>query len=243
MLANTSSPMNYTTLNTYLQTLLIDQAPSADYTTILPAAIQDAEQRIYRDMDFISTRSVQATTALTSGTREYTLPTTNVTFLVVQGISLITPYTSSFGVGKQNPLDEVSLDYIDSVFPDPSVQGLPSCWAMRDDAVIVVGQYPDLAYPVVITGTFRPSSMSATVTTSYIGNVYPDLLVAACMVFLTGYQRDFGAQSEQPQMSLSWEALYQSRLKSAMSEEQRRKGQGEGWKPFSMTPEATPPRT
>lgn len=235
--------MNYDELNTFLQTLIVDQAPSADYETILPAAIQDAEQRIYREMDFLATRTVQSTTTLTATKRLYLLPTTNVIILVVQGVSVITPFGSAFLTGKQVPLEPVSLDYVDSAFPDPSVQGVPSVWAMLDDKAIVVGQTPDQAYNVAITGTFRPASMSPTNETTYIGNIYPDLLVAACMIFLSGYQRDFGAQSDDPKMAISWEQLYQTRLKSALSEEQRRKGAGTGWSPFSPTPEATPPRT
>lgn len=238
MPTNSSSPMNYTTLQTYLETILIDQAPSADFTTILPAAIQDAEQRIYRDMDFVNTRTIDSTGALTAGNRQFTLPTDQVVFLVVQGVSLMA-VGGSFGVTKATPLEPVSLDDIDFTWPDPTVQKFPNKWAMLNDAAIVVGATPDQAYPVSITGTFRPSSMSSQNTTTYIGNIYPDLLVAACMMFLTGYQRDFGAQSDDPKMAMSWENVYQDRLKSAKAEEVRRKGEGVNWA-ASPTPMAVP---
>lgn len=243
MPTNISSPMTYMQLNTYLQTIIVDQAPSTDYTVILPAVIQDAEQRIYRDMDFISTRTIDSTGALTAGNRNFTLPTDTVVFLVVQGVSVL-PVGSTFGTtGKQTVLDPVSLDDIDWTWPDPTVQKLPGKWTMLNDTTIVVGATPDQNYPVVITGTFRPASMSAANQTSYIGNIYPDLLVKACMIFLAGYQRDFGQQSDNPQLAVSWKTEYADALKSAMSEEQRRKGQGQGWEHFSPTPEATPPRT
>lgn len=239
---NVSAPMNYATLNTYLQTILVDQAPSTDFTTILPAAIQDAEQRIYRDMDFVNTRYVDSSGALIGGNRLFTLPTANVTFLVVQGVSVL-PVGSTFGTsGKQTVLEEVSLDDIDWTWPDPTVQQLPSKWAMVNDTTVAVGATPDQAYPVVVTGTFRPAFISSTNTTDYISTVYPDLLVAACMCFLTGYQRDFGSQADDPKLAMSWEQVYQARLKTALAEEQRRKGSSVGWSPFSMT-EATPPRT
>lgn len=240
----TTTPMTYNTLNTYLQTILVDQAPSADYTTILPAAIQDAENRIYLDMDFLSTRTTWATTKFTAGSRTYTFPTTPSTVMVVQGIAAITPASAATpALGTRNQLEPVSLDFIDSTWPQESITGLPDSWAMLNDASIVVKPTPDQTYPVEITGTFRPNPMSSANQNSYIGNTYPQLLVAACMVFMLGYQRDFGAQSDQPQAALSWETLYQERLKNALAEEQRRKGSSTGWSPFSETPIATPPRT
>lgn len=235
--------MTYDQLNTYIQTLVVDQAPSVDYTTIFPAAIQDAEQRIYRDLDFVATRTVQSPTNLVAGNRDYLLPTSVNTILVVQGISVVTPVGQSFGVGKANPLEEVSLDTIDMSFTDPSVTGIPSKWAMKDAVTIAVGQIPDAAYNVAITGTFRPTAMAPANQTTYIGNVYPDLLVAAMMYFITGYQKNFGAQSDDPKMAMSWQTTYEDRKTSAMSEEQRRKGQSVGWSPFSPTPLATPART
>ena len=236
--------MTYATLNTYLQTLLVDQAPSADYTTILPAAIQDAEQRIYLDMDFLSTRSVWASSSFTAGSRTFTLPTSPSTIMVLQGVAAITPYTAaSPAVGTRNQLDPVSLDFIDFTWPTESQTGLPDSWAMKTDAVIVVKPTPDQNYPVELTGTFRPMPMSATNTTTYIGNTYPQMLVAACMTFLTAYQRDWGASSDDPKMGLSWEQHYGVLMKQALEEEQRRKGQGSGWSPFSAAPDAQPPRT
>ena len=38
---------------------------------------------------------------------------------------------------------------------------------------------------------------------------YPELLLCACMVFASGYQRDFGAQAEDPQKAVSWEIAVQ----------------------------------
>lgn len=239
----TTTPMTYAELNTYLQTLIVDQGPSPDYTIILPAAIQDAEQRIYLDMDFINTRTVNSGSNFTTGSRTFVLPTTPSTILTLQGVAAITPSTATTPAqGTRNQLEPVSLDFIDSTWPTESMTGLPDSWAMLNDASIVVKPTPGEAYPVELTGTFRPNPMSATNTTTYIGNTYPDLLVAACMIFLLGYQRDFGQQSDQPQAAVSWQSTYNDRLKLALGEEQRRKGSSAGWSPFSPT-EATPPRT
>lgn len=238
----TITPMTYDILNTYLQTLIVDQQPSVDYTTILPAAIQDAEQRIYLDMDFLATRTVNSNASFTAGSRTFNLPTTPSTIMVLQGVAAISPAGTAPNVGTRNQLEPVSLDYIDSTWPQESMTGLPDAWVMRDNANIVVKPTPDAAYTVELTGTFRPTPMSATQETSYIGSTYPQLLVAACMIFLFAYQRDFSPAADQPGAPMSWEQHYQTLLKQALEEEQRRKGTATGWSPFSPT-EAVPPRT
>ena len=234
--------MTYDQLNTYLQDLLQDQAPSADYTTILPAAIQDAEGRIYRDLDLLATRTVNSGSALTPGSRNFTLPTSPSTIQVLQGVSVISPAGSQPAAGWRNPLELVSLDYIDMTWPVEADTGLPDSVATKDATTLVVKPTPDAAYVVELTGTFQPNAMAPGNQTTYIGNTYPDLLLAACMVFMAGWQRDYGAQADDPKLATSWEAIYQSRLKSALQEEERRQQSSTGWSPFSPT-EATPPRT
>lgn len=234
--------MDYNDLNTYLQTLMVDQLPSVNYQTILPAAIQDAENRIYREMDFLDCRTVQSPTAFSVGSRDYVLPTSVNTILVLQGVSAITPAGDVPPVGTQNPLEPVSLDFIDMTWPTESNVELPKYWTMKDAKTIIVAPTPDAAYQVKLTGIFRPTPMSSSNQSTYIGDTYPDLLVAACMVFMAGYQRDFGAQSDDSPLAMSWEKLYQIRKESALSEEQRRKGSSIGWSPFSTT-QANPQRT
>lgn len=235
--------MNYADLNTYLQNLLQDQAPSNDYTTILPAIIQDAENRIYREMDFLACRTANSNTAFTAGSRNFTIPTGSTTIIVLQGVSFITPSSvTDPSLGTRNVLEPATVDFIDWTWPTEGTTGSPEYWAQFNNAYIIVGPTPDEAYTVELTGIFRPAPMSASNQTSYIGSIYPDLLVAACMVFASGWQRDFGSQSDDPTKAMSWETLYQSRMKSALEEEQRRKGSSVGWSPFSSTL-ASPART
>jgi hypothetical protein len=235
--------MDYNTLVSYLASLLQYDVGDTNFQTILPAAIQDAEQRIYLAMDFLNTRTVNSGSAFTPGSRTFTLPTSPSTIMVLQGVAAITPALTAPSAGKRNQLEPVSLDYIDSTWPTESQTGVPDAWAMLNDASIVVKPTPAAAYTVELTGTFRPTPMGPSNLTTYIGNTYPQLLVAACMIFLAGYQRDFGAQSDDPKLALSWKTTFGEELQLALSEEQRRKGQGTGWTPFSSTPEAAPPRT
>ncbi len=60
------------------------------------------------------------------------------------------------------------------------------------------------------------------------------------MVFMSGYQRDFGAQATDPQLAQSWDTQYKDLFKSCMEEEQRRKIQGTNWSAYSSTPLSMP---
>lgn len=77
---------------------------------------------------------------------------------------------------------------------------------------------------------------------TWLGTNLPDLFLAGINVFMAGYQRDFGAQSDNPQLALSWEQSFQTLLRSAAVEEARRKAQSAAWQPYSPAPLATPPR-
>lgn len=65
-----------------------------------------------------------------------------------------------------------------------------------------------------------------------------DLFVAAAMVFMSGYQKNFGAQADDPKMAMSWETQYQALLRGAMDEEARKKGEGAGYNPLRGVPGA-----
>ena len=49
------------------------------------------------------------------------------------------------------------------------------------------------------------------------------------MVFASGYQKNFGSQSDDPKMAMSWEDQYQKLMASANAEELRKKWAGPGW--------------
>ena len=72
--------------------------------------------------------------------------------------------------------------------------------------------------------------MSVTNTSTQLTNFFPDLFIAASMIFATGYQRDFGAQSDNPAQGQSWENQYDLLIKSALTEEARKKFNEEAYK-------------
>lgn len=193
--------------------------------TILPLIITFAETMINEDMDFIGNRTQNSTVTFTANNRQLTLP---VGTRVIQGVAQISPAGAQPGDNgaSSNDLEPVSLDVIDVFYPTPSaVTGPGSYWAPKDATTIVVAPTPDANYVANITGIFYPAPISSTNTTTYIGTFYPHLLMAATAYYMAGYQRDFGAQSEDPKLAQSWKATYDYLLPTCIMEEKRRKGE------------------
>jgi hypothetical protein len=84
---------------------------------------------------------------------------------------------------------------------------------------------------------------SGATQTTYLTLNYPDLFLAASMIFVCAYLQNYGAMSDNPQEAQSWENQYKELLASAMLEEQRRRGQGAGWTAQLPAPIAKPDRT
>lgn len=159
--------------------------------------------------------------------------------------AIVLQYLNNPVTGTKNRLEFVSKDALDILWPtDLSEQDVPRYAAFIDNQTMALGPVPDQSYIVEFTGTFRPAPMSASNTTTYLGTTYPDLFLAACMVFGMLYQKD----ADQPQGASpgqdmqKWEQVYKERKVSALSEIQRQKGQGTNWSQYSPTPESSPPR-
>lgn len=231
--------ISYSNLTTQLTDLLeyplVDAAsatPSSDanFNSILPAIINDAEQRIYREIDFLNTRTQDSTLPVTINSRNFTIPSEIV---VVESVALIVPNGSAPAVGARVYPLRISVDALNLVWPQESLTAAPQqdqCWyAMLSNSQMLIAPTPDKAYTAEITGVFRPTPMSASNPTTYLGTNFPDLFLAACCVFGFGYfQRDLGKDIGQgnPQSGMvqAWEDAYQRRKQSVIDEERRRRG-------------------
>jgi hypothetical protein len=145
----------------------------------------------------------------------------------------------------------VTKEYIQNVYGSGSLSGLPLYYAeYGGDAattgftsqLIIVGPIPDSSYQVRLTGTVRSAPLSATNTQTYISTNLPDMMIMASMIYISAYQRNFGRQSDDPQMAQSYESQYQVLLRSALSEENRKKYEAAAWSSYSTAPAATPSR-
>src|SRR5262249_15446911 len=107
---------------------------------------------------------------------------------------------------------------------------------------INLGPTPDQVYGTEVVATTRPNALSASNSSTWLTMNVPELMTAACMVFLAGYMRDFGSQSDNPQMAQSWESQYGVLLKSMSVDSLRMKFQSDAWTSEIPNPVATPPR-
>lgn len=219
----------------YTDTLKADVNP----TIMVPAAIDYAEQRIYRELDLVATRIVDSSATVTAGQRTFNLPTTVGTFLVVETINVSTPSSIAFASGARNPLMPVTKQFLDITYPSTTAANVPSYFAMQTNAQVVLGPVPDKAYPVEVTGTARPTPLSSTNSSTILTTMLPDLFICAAMIGVGDYLRANGQQAPQADR---WEAQYKMLAASAMVEEARKKSRTEGWTTELPSAPATPPR-
>jgi hypothetical protein len=235
--------LDYPTYVAQLANIMVIQSSDANFQTFLPGCITYAEQRIYRELDLLYTQVTDATAQVSSGNRNFVLPTTLGTFITVDNLNIIAPAGTPSSIGSRVPLTAVDRSYIDLVYPSgQTVTGTPTVFARASDTETIFGPSPDGAYYAEVVGIQRPAMLSSANSSTILTQYVPDLFVAASMVFAAGYMRDFGSQADNPGMSQSWETQYTTLMKSASVEQARAKFESEGWTSESPSPVATPSR-
>lgn len=238
--------LTYTTYVSSLANMLPVPTSDPGFVQALPNAIDQMEQYLYRELQLLNTITADASTTFVAGVRQFTLPTANVTFVVVNNIYAITPAgQSNPNLGTRNPLTPVSREYLDFTFPSSAGSGVPQYFAPSSQTTFIVGPWPDQGYQAEVVGTYRPQPLSATNVTTLLSVYFPDLTISASMWFLAAYQQNFGAAGyvDNPQMGPTWMANTELLLKSAATEEAMKKFTSEGWSSKTPAPTATPPRT
>lgn len=228
----------YTSYIADIQTLIAMDPLDADWNEIIPTMITYAELRIYRDLDLIST--VTRDTSVSCTFQNPNVQANN-SFVVIQGINVLTPPGNPILTSARNPLAQVSKEVIYGCFGDPNYNNTPIMYCMVDQWNFLIGPSPDNTYILEIYGTQRPLPLSATNTTTFLTTWLYDLFVAASMVFMSGYQRNFAMTGNDPAMPINWEQQYKTLLAAASLEELKKKSQGDAWTSYSPTP-AQPPR-
>lgn len=237
-------PTNYTTWSTQLLNAVAAYSSDPNWTTALPQIIDYAEQRIYRDLDLLATRVTDQSAVVTPLTRNFSLPTSVGTFIGLDGINILTPSTATSSNAARNPVYPVSRAMMDATWPNASsFNGVPQMFAWADNATIIFGPAPDLAYPVEVVGWQRPAPLSATNSSTPITQLLPDLWFACTMVGAAAFMRDFGSQADNPAMAQSWEGQYKALLMSADIEEARKQFRSQGWTSQQPRIVSSPPRT
>lgn len=219
------------------------------FNVLIPQALNYAELRIARDADLLPSLT-SATYALTPGSNQLQISIND--FVTVQTVGVTVS-------GNLTPLLPVSKEVLQNVWGNPTYLTQPQWFAMAggDSATggntwnnILVGPYPDINYPVVVTGTARlptlyqnsgNSTLAASATT-FISTYLPDLLMQASMIYVAEFQRNFGPTSNDPDMPGAYEAQYANLLKGAVVEEARKRFNAGAWSSMGSTPIATTSR-
>ena len=245
--------LTYTTYLTQIAQMAVVDVADVNFVAIVPAMIDYAELRIYRDLDlmFTSTSIHGPTIGLTAGNRNLsfpmTLPDNSGTIVVTEQLNLILPVGTSdpdAATATRVQLLPTTKEFLDAVYGSNVVasRGQPKYFAPFNENLFFVGPVPDQSYKVEVVATYRPNAMAASNQTTFISQYLPDLLIMASMVYISAYQRNFGRQSDDPQMAQSYESQYQTLLKSAAVEEARKKFEGPGWTSQSPSPISSPTR-
>ena len=236
--------ITYSSYVAQISNIMVISSSDPNFQTFLPGAIDYAEGRLYRELDLLATSIVDTSVVCSSGVQSITLSTAQGTFLVVERVNLYSSAGTTSSNTTRVPLYFTTPEYIEAVYPSPlsSNCGLPIVVARPNDTILSFGPTPDQAYGVEVWGTYRPTPLSSGNSSTWLTQNVPELMIAGTMVFAAGYMRDFGAQSDNPQMALSWESQYQALFKSANVDELRKKYQSAGWSNAQPSPIATPPR-
>ena len=241
--------LTYSTYVTQIAQMAVVSPVDVNFVAILPMMLDYASLRICRDLDlmFTSVSLSGAAYQLTAGNRKLSFPQNlpdGTSFVVSEQLNLIIGGGSNPDAAARIPLLPTTKEFLDAVYGSslPADRAQPKYFAPFNETLFFVGPVPDQSYYVEVVGTVRPATLSASVPVTFISEYLPDLLVMASMIYISAYQRNFGKESDDPQMAQSYEGQYQLLLKSAVVEEARKKFDAAGWSSQSPAVVATPTR-
>jgi hypothetical protein len=242
--------LTYTTYKTQIAQMAVVAEDDPNFLAILPMMIDYANLRICRDLDllFTSVSLHGLGYKLSAGNRNLSFSQdlgNGTSFVVSEQINLITPAGDiDPDLATRTPLMPTTKEFLDAVYGSslPPNQGQPKYFVPFNDTLFLVGPVPDVDYYVEVVGTIRPAPLAAAVPTTFISQYLPDLLVMASMIYISAYQRNFGKESDDPQMAQSYENQYQLLLKSAGVEEARKKFESAAWSSQGPATVASPTR-
>ena len=242
--------LTYNTYKTQIAQMAVVAEDDPNFLAIIPMMIDYASLRICRDLDMISTSTSVYGEGykLFAGNRTLSFSQNfpnGSSFVVSEQINLITPAGSTNpNTATRTPLMPTTKEFLDAVYGSSASAnlGVPKYFTPFNETLFLVGPVPNVDYYVEVVGTFRPAPLSEAVQTNFISQYLPDLLVMASMIYISAYQRNFGKESDDPQMAQSYENQYQLLLKSAGVEEARKKFEGAAWSSQAPASYASPTR-
>jgi|SRR5262245_3370880 len=214
-------PYNYSTFVQALKIELNRVESNTNFTNIIPTLIDQAEQKCYMALDLLSTIVTNNAGATVPNQRQLTLSQTSGYFINVQEVNIVNG-------SSRTPCIKTSRIALNMLWPDenaPDPSSIPDKWAPITDQIIQFGPSPGSALTVEVIGTVRPTPLSEANPNTFLTDHLSALFLAATMVAGTAYNRDWGANKDDPKMALSWDDEYTKQLSLAQGEETKRKYQ------------------
>ena len=147
-------------------------------TTIVNGFIEDAEWRIYRDVDSDSNRRY-ATANLVTNDRFISTP---ANALVVRSVQIVNGGSGS----TRNFLEFRDTSFM-SEFNSTGVTGEPKYYGMWEDDKMVLAPTPNSTYQVQVNYILKDPGLSSTNTETYLSKYFPNGLLYACLVEAFGF--------------------------------------------------------
>jgi hypothetical protein len=211
----------------------------ANFQGIMPMIIDQAEGMLWRDLDVPAVHD-ETSVFCSSGNNVVNLGYgffTGNLLRTIEDVNLVLPN------GTLAPVIPTSIAFLNAVYTSlaSSYCGQPQYFARFNDVSFFIRPAPDLAYLMVFQGTARPAALSSSNSSTWLTANVPEMMIAAGMIAAAGYMRDFGAQSDNPQMAVSWRTQYDYLLRSASAESLGMRFRAEKW--TSEKPSPLAPRT
>jgi len=150
-------------------------------STIVDGIINDAEFRIFRDVDSDNNKRY-ATANLITSQRLMTLP---ADALIIRSAQIVD------SKGSSNPDNREFLEFRDTSFMSEysptTATGVPKYYGMYDDNNIVLAPAPNATYKIQFNYIQKDPGLSSTNTTTYISKYFPNGLLYACLVEAFSY--------------------------------------------------------
>ena len=153
---------------------------SADENALLSATdidviIQQAEQRIYRDVQ-IPVLKKNVVGNLTSGNRYLTIPDD---YLATYSLAVNNNGSYEYLLPKE-------VEFMREAYPVTSITGVPRYYGIFDDNTIIIGPPPNQGYDVELHYYYEPPSI-VTTNQTWLGDNAEDALLYACLVEMYTY--------------------------------------------------------
>jgi hypothetical protein len=150
-------------------------------STIVDGFINDAEFRILREVDSDNNRKY-ASASLVLNTRFLDTP---ANLLVIRSAQIVDS-DGTTSADNRDFLQFRDTNFMAEFNPTGST-GVPKYYGYWDEDTLVFAPTPDATYTIQLNYVLKPTGLSATTTTTYLSQQFPNGLLYACLVEAYGF--------------------------------------------------------